>query len=86
MGTFEGRPHAANRSSDPPAAMFGCRNGEAWVAEDVFVTRCQSGEIMVERWDGQGVRTAIVRKDSAQFMHAELWVKLTDVAVDGVAD
>jgi hypothetical protein len=62
--------------------MFGYKNGQAWVAEDVFVTRCSGGDLLVERWDMSGVRTATVRKDSTQFLH-EMWVELNKVAIDG---
>jgi len=34
--------------------MFGIRDGAAWVADDVFVTRDGRSDVLVERWDGRG--------------------------------
>lgn len=62
--------------------MSGLRDGAAWVADDVFVTHDGRGDVLVERWDGRGVRSAVVRRDSEGFMKA-MWIKLSEIAVDG---
>jgi hypothetical protein len=69
----------------PPVAMFGHRNGQAWVADDIFVTRCRGGDLLVERWDERGLRTATVRKDSPRFFR-DMWEKLNEVAIDGALE
>lgn len=66
-------------------AMFGFRDGTAWVADDVFVTRDLRGDVLVERWDGRGVRSAVVRRNSEGFMRA-MWIKLNEIAVDGIPE
>ena len=68
-----------------PAAMFGFKDGVAWVADDVFVTRFTGGILLVERWDGRSVRSAVLRPDSDGFLHA-LWVALNAVAVNGAPE
>lgn len=68
-----------------PAAMFGFSDGVAWVADDVFVTRFTGGILLVERWDGRSVRSAVLRSDSEGFLRA-LWVALNAVAVNGVPE
>lgn len=82
MSSYEEELEAAN---DPatvqPMGMFGYKDGEAWVADDVFVTRCRGGDVLVERWDGRGVRTATVRKDTTDWLRA-MWIKLNEVAMD----
>jgi hypothetical protein len=65
-----------------PPALFGFRDGVAWVADDVFVTRYAGGNLLVERWAGLGVRSAMVRAESQGFMRA-MWLKLNALAVDG---
>jgi hypothetical protein len=65
-----------------PAALCGITDGAAWVADDVFVTRCAGGDIMVERWSARGVRSVVVHEDTGGFMRA-IWLKLNTVAVDG---
>jgi hypothetical protein len=60
--------------------MFGFKNGTVWIADDVFVTRCTNGDILVERWDGRSVRTATVRRDSDHYLRA-MWEKLTELAI-----
>jgi hypothetical protein len=66
----------------PPAALFGFEDGVAWVADDVFVTRLTGGILLVERWDGRGVTSAVLRPDSEGFLR-ELWVALNAVAMTG---
>lgn len=86
MGGYEEGKGAARCSrASAPAAMFGFKNGAAWVAEDVFVTRDVRGDVMVERWDPQGVRFAVVRRDSEGFMRA-MWFKLNEIAVDDMPE
>ena len=68
-----------------PAAMFGFKDGVAWVADDVFVTRCKGGILLVERWDGRSVRSAVLRPDSEGFLRA-LWVALNAIAVNGAPE
>lgn len=81
MSTYkEGSRETRHPGTPFSKAMFGFRNGAAWVAEDVFVTRCPNGDVLVERWDGGGVRTATVRKDSDHFLRA-MWEKLNEVAI-----
>lgn len=84
MGSYDDDSDAVNDPTRPlPVAMFGYRNGEAWVADDVFVTRSCEGDLLVERWDGRGLRTATVRRNSSQSLRA-MWVKLNEIAVDGM--
>lgn len=86
MSCYEEGTGTARRSrASLPEAMFGFKSGEAWVADDAFVTRDVHGDLLVERWDLQGVRFAVVRRDSEGFMRA-MWVKLNDVAVDGIPE
>jgi len=86
MGGNDKGSRAARLPGAPvPAAMFGIRDGAAWVADDVFVTRDGRGDVLVERWDGRGVRSAVVRRDSEGYMRA-MWIKLTEVAADGTAE
>lgn len=81
MTADQDAPGETFRSKTPTSeAMFGYRDGAAWVAEDVFVTRCSNGDVLVERWDGCGVRTATVRRDSESFLR-EIWTKLNELAV-----
>lgn len=68
-----------------PAAMFGFKDGVAWVADDVFVTRFKGGILLVERWDGRSVRSAVLRPDSEGFLRA-LWVALNAIAVNGAPE
>lgn len=82
MGSYEEELEAAkDRATVPPEGMFGYRDGEVWVADDVFVTRRTGGDLLVERWDGRCVRTATVRRESTQMLRA-MWVKLNEVAMD----
>lgn len=86
MGRFEEHRRAARLQLTPvPAAMFGFRDGAAWVADDVFVTRDIRGDVLVERWDGRWVRSAVVRRNSEGFMR-EMWIKLNEIAVDGTLE
>lgn len=83
MGGYEEDRQAAPLPWAPvAAAMFGFSDGEAWVADDVFVTRDGRGDVLVERWDGRGVRSAVVRRDCEGFMKS-MWIKLMEIAVDG---
>lgn len=63
------------------AALFGIRDGSAWVAADVFVTR-RNGDLLVEGWVGQRVAAILVRKDASGMR--DLWDKLSAVAIDDV--
>lgn len=65
-----------------PVALFGFSKGAAWVADDVFVTRCAGGGLLVERWASSGVRSAVVDAGSRGFM-AAIWLKLNERAFDG---
>lgn len=87
MGGYEDNRRAAARLpwASVPVAMFGFRDGAAWVADDVFVTRDGRGDVLVERWNGRGVRSAVVRRDSEGFMKA-MWIKLSEIAVDGAPE
>lgn len=86
MARYEEDKGAGGRTrASVPAAMFGFKNGAAWVAHDVFVTRDVRGDVLVERWDGQGVRFAVVRRDSEGFMRA-MWFKLSEIALDGIPE
>lgn len=83
MGGYEEDRQAVPLPCAPvPAAMFGFRDGAAWVADDVFVTRDGRGDVLVERWDGSGLRSAVVRRDCEGFMRS-MWIKLMEIAVDG---
>lgn len=77
---FPGTPTRAQ-----PPALFGIRDGAAWVAEDVFITRKSCGDMLVEHWDVRGVRSAVVRKDSEGFLRA-IWLKLAEGAIEGIPD
>ena len=86
MGGYEEDSLAAPLLRAPvPAALFGFRDGAAWVANDVFVTRDRRGDVLVERWDASGIRSAVVRRDSEGFMRA-MWIKLSELAVDGLPE
>lgn len=86
MGDYEDDELAARRPRPAlPEAMFGFKDGEAWVADDAFVTRDVHGDLLVERWDLLGVRFAVVRRDSEGFMRS-MWFKLNEIAVDGIAE
>lgn len=86
MSGYEEGTGAPRRSrASLPEAMFGFKNGAAWVAEDAFVTRDVRGDLLVERWDRHGVRFAVVRRDSEGFMRA-MWLKLNELAVDGIPE
>lgn len=86
MGGYEDDGRADRRPGvSLPVAMFGFRDGTAWVADDVFVTRDLRGDVLVERWDGRGVRSAVVRRNSEGFMRA-MWIKLNEIAVDGIPE
>ncbi|AUZ35672.1 hypothetical protein C3B78_15260 [Arthrobacter sp. PGP41] len=86
MGGYEDDRRADRRPwVSMPVAMFGFKEGAAWVADDVFVTRDLRGDVLVERWDGRGVRCAVVRRNSEGFMRA-MWIKLNEIAVDGIPE
>lgn len=61
-------------------ALFGMRDGAAWVADDAFVTR-QGEDILVEKWVGHRVVSILVQRTSALRM-ADLWSRLAEIAVD----
>lgn len=63
-------------------ALFGIKDGEAWVAAGAFVTR-RNGDLLVEGWMGRRVATIIVHRDSSETARL-IWDKLTEVAVDDV--
>lgn len=62
------------------AALFGVKNGVAWVADDVFVTR-SSGDIVVEGWVGRRLASILVARDDVGVMRT-IWAKLNEVATD----
>lgn len=64
----------------PQAGLFGVKDGVAWVADDVFVTR-SAGDVLVERWVGQRPVSILVRRDGVGIMRT-IWAKLNDVAID----
>lgn len=61
-------------------ALFGVKDGVAWVADDVFVTR-SAGDVLVERWIGSRLVAVLVRRDAAGMMQI-IWAKLNEVAID----
>lgn len=86
MGGHEEDKQAVTRPrASAPVAMFGFRDGAAWVADDVFVTCDGRGDVLVERWDGRGIQSAVVRRDSEGFMRS-MWIKLMEIAVDGTPE
>lgn len=62
------------------AALFGVRDGVAWVADDVFVAHWAEG-ILVEGWMGQRSVSILVAPDGVGIMRT-IWDKLNEVAID----
>lgn len=61
-------------------ALFGMRDGVAWVAEDAFLTR-EGEDILVEKWVGHRAISILVRRSSAAAL-ADLWLRLVEMAAD----
>lgn len=60
-------------------ALFGMRDGVAWVAEDAFVTR-EGEDILVEKWVGHRVVSILVRRPTGAGWMAGVWSRLRELA------
>lgn len=76
-----GKPVPARRdeSKARAIALFGMRDGVAWVAEDAFVTR-EGEDILVEKWVGPRVVSILVRRATGAGWMAAIWSRLTELA------